>query len=170
MNYGQIILMDTANGKGFRLSLFVSGCRHHCKNCFQPETWNFKFGKQFTDETLRYILKELSKPQYDGITILGGEPFEPENQLVINHIVSVIRSELPNKTIWIYTGCVYETELLNSNSPYRTKYTDKILYNTDILVDGPFIEEQKDIRLEFRGSKNQRILNLNEIRKGATYE
>ena len=98
MNYSQIIKMDIANGKGFRLSLFVSGCRHHCKGCFQSQTWDFKYGQEFTDKTLMYILKELSKPQYDGITILGGEPFEPENQRVISHITSVIKSQLPNKT------------------------------------------------------------------------
>lgn len=161
MNYSQIIKMDIANGKGFRLSLFVSGCRHHCKGCFQSQTWDFKYGQEFTDKTLMYILKELSKPQYDGITILGGEPFEPENQRVVSRITSVIKSQLPNKTIWIYTGCIYE-DLLNPNSSYRTQYTDKILHHTDILVDGPFIEEQKNITLKFRGSENQRIINLKE--------
>lgn len=157
MNYGEIILNDIANGDGIRLSLFVSGCNHQCKGCFQPETWNPNYGKPFTGETLHFIIDELSKSQYDGITFLGGDPLYPNNRQTVADIILCIKDKLPNKTIWLYTGDLYENLVKESKSD---KNLDYILKTIDVLVDGPFIEELKDIRLQFRGSSNQKIYYL----------
>ena len=164
MYYGQIKNCDIANGEGVRVTLFVSGCRNRCEGCFQPETWDFSYGSQFTQETENEIL-EMLKPSYiKGLTVLGGEPFEPENQCALLPFIEKIKKELPNKNIWIFSGYTFE-ELLKEGSHPRCEVTDKLLSMTDVLVDGRFILEQKDITLKFRGSKNQRILNLPESLK-----
>lgn len=160
MYYGTIKSCDIANGEGIRVSLFVSGCRHCCKNCFNPETWNFSYGTRFTNETIAEIL-ELLKPRYiKGLTLIGGEPMEPENQRDLLPLVQAVREKFgEKKNIWCYTGCVLETDLL-SDGPYRCEVTDELLGMIDVLVDGPFIEEKKSLTLAFRGSENQRILYL----------
>lgn len=162
MNYGQIFKADIANGLGMRLSLFVSGCTNHCKGCFQPETWDFNYGDPFTKEVEDALIKELSRPFYDGLSILGGEPFEIENQRVLVNLILRIKKELPSKTIWMYTGNVYEDLLPNGKR--HCEVTQTILDNIDVLVDGPFIENKKDIGLKFRGSSNQRVIDLNKTR------
>ncbi len=159
MNYGEIKNCDIANGIGVRVSLFVSGCTHHCKNCFNPQTWDFNFGKEFTDETENQIIKMLEPEYISGLTVLGGEPFEPANQERLLPFLKRVKSKYPNKTIWIYSGYLLDKELLNE-SRARCEYTDQILALTDVLVDGKFVEELKNITLLFRGSSNQRIIDV----------
>ena len=163
---GKIICPDIANGTGCRLTLFVSGCTHHCKGCFNPETWSFSYGSRFTDETMEEILERL-KPEYiSGITILGGEPLDSRNHYHVFKILQRIRQELPEKDIWIYTGYVWE-DLLREGSPGNTCLTKRILELADVLVDGLFIQKEKDIALAFRGSRNQRIIDVQEsLRQG----
>lgn len=151
MHYGAIKKTDIANGLGVRVSLFVSGCRNHCKGCFQPQTWDFEYGKPFTKETEDEILEALRPDWIQGFSILGGEPMEPENQKVLLPLLQRVRSERSDKDIWLYSGYVYE-EIKDS----------ELLHYVDILVDGPFVEEMKDPSLTFRGSRNQRILNVPE--------
>ena len=162
MNYSAIRDCDVANGEGVRVSLFVSGCTHCCKGCFNPETWNFAAGEPFTEQTQDFIIKELSKPWIQGLSLLGGEPMEPENQRALMPLLRRVKAELPTKDIWCYTGCVLEDELLKE-SHWRTEVTDEMLSYIDVLVDGPFIEEQKNVSLKFRGSSNQRILKLRDM-------
>lgn len=162
MNYGAIKKFDIASGDGVRVSLFVSGCRNHCKGCFQSETWNFDYGREFDEAALQEILDALSKPFIQGLTILGGEPFEPENQPCVRALLERVKSEFPKKDIWCYTGYILETDLLAQDGARHTEHTEAILRMVDFLVDGPFILEQKDLGLKFRGSKNQRIINLRE--------
>ena len=165
MHYGQIIHYDTANGPGFRVSLFVSGCSNHCKGCFQPETWDPNFGKEFTIETEDKIISLLKEPQHGGrITILGGDPFETYNQRDVSRLIDRICNELPKKNIWMYTGYLYEN-LIDLNNHIHTEYTDNILDKIDVLVDGPFKIEEKDLRLRLKGSRNQRIIDIPETRK-----
>jgi len=159
MNYCNIKYYDIANGEGVRLTLFVSGCRNHCKGCFQPETWDFNYGNEFTKEIENNIMEELSNWCYDGLTLLGGDPFEPENQKVINPFLKRIKNRFPEKNIWCYTGYLYDKDLIPGGKCF-TDDTEEILKNIDVLVDGPFIEELKDISLKFRGSSNQRIIYL----------
>ena len=163
MNYGAIKKIDVANGEGVRVSLFVSGCRNACKGCFQPETWNFHFGNVFSAETEEEIIKALEPEHISGLSILGGEPFEEENQEVLAPFCEKIKKIYPNKTIWCWTGYIYDKDLIKGGRKY-TEFTDRLLNCIDVLVDGPFIEEQKNLMLEFRGSENQRILKLAEIR------
>lgn len=163
MYYGNIKKTDIADGDGVRVSLFVSGCRNCCKGCFQPETWDFKYGTEFTQETEKQII-ELLKPSYiSGLTVLGGEPFEEENQRVLAPFLRKVKETYPSKTIWCYTGYVLEKDLLPEDGRKHCEATGEMLKYIDILVDGPFIEEQKNISLKFRGSENQRILKLKEI-------
>ena len=143
MHIGEIITDDCANGEGLRVSIFVSGCTNHCKGCFQPQTWDFEFGKPYTNEIENYIINELSKPYYNGLTILGGEPFEQSNQREIVKLIRRVKKELPERNIWIYTGFTYDKDLVPGGCRY-IECTDEILDNTDILVDGRFILE-KDI-------------------------
>ncbi len=164
MHVGQIITADSANGTGIRVSVFVSGCTNHCKGCFQPETWDFHYGKPYDSAMEQFIMDELAKEYYQGLTILGGEPFEPENQVVVAGLVRRVKRELPRRDIWIYTGFLYDRDLQPSGCRY-TEVTDGILDNTDILVDGKFVEEQKNIRLKFRGSENQRIIDVRATRQ-----
>lgn len=159
MNYGMIKKYDIANGPGVRVSLFVSGCRHHCKGCFNAETWDFHYGEPYTEETEREILEALKPDYIAGFTVLGGEPFEPENQMEVVKLLKKVRETYPEKTIWCYTGYLYDVDLIEDGKVY-TDVTEEMLSYIDTLVDGEFIEEQKDLRLEFRGSKNQRIISL----------
>lgn len=159
MNYGTIKKYDIANGEGVRVSLFVSGCTHHCKNCFNEEAWDFGYGKPFTADTEQEIMDALSADYINGLTLLGGEPFEPENQKVLLPFLRRVRERFPEKDIWCYTGYSLERELL-ADSRARCECTDEMLSFIDVLVDGRFVEELKDISLPFRGSSNQRIIDL----------
>ena len=159
MYYGEIKKCDIANGEGVRVSLFVSGCTHHCPGCFNQDTWDFGYGKEYTDETEREILDALSPEYVNGLSLLGGEPFEPQNQQVLVQLLRKVREQYPEKNIWCYTGYLYDKELL-SESRARCEYTDEMLSMIDVLVDGRFVEALKDIRLVFRGSSNQRIIDV----------
>ena len=159
MYYGEIKPLDIANGEGVRVSLFVSGCRRHCKGCFNAKTWDFTFGEPFTREVEDRILEQLRPYYVAGLTVLGGDPFEPENQRVLAPFLARVKAAYPEKPIWCYTGYVLEEDFLSEGS-VRNEWTDAMLSQIDVLVDGPFIEEQKDISLVFRGSANQRILDL----------
>lgn len=159
MNYGEIKNYDIANGEGVRVSLFVSGCTHHCKNCFNPETWSFEYGKPFTKETEDYIIECLTPDYIDGLSLLGGEPFEPQNQEVLLPFLRRVKNELPNKNIWCYTGYLFDRELL-CESRARCEFTDEMLSLIDVIVDGEFVQALHDISLAFRGSSNQRIIDV----------
>lgn len=164
MHVGQILKNDSANGPGIRVTVFVSGCTNRCKGCFQPQTWDFNYGKPYDGDMEDYILEELSRDYYNGITILGGEPFEKENQEGVFGLIKRVRRELPDRNIWVYTGCLYDKELMPGGKRY-TDFTDGILDNIDVLVDGRFVEELKNITLAFRGSENQRIIDMKAARK-----
>lgn len=161
MHYGNIKNYDIADGEGVRVTLFVSGCTNHCKDCFQPETWNFCYGKEYTQETEQEILNLLSNENITGLTLLGGEPFEPENQRVLVTLLRKVKECYPNKDIWSYTGFVYDSDLLEGQRKH-TEVTDEMLSYLKVLVDGPFISELKDISLYFRGSTNQRVIDMQQ--------
>lgn len=163
MHYADIKYFDIANGPGVRTTLFVSGCTHHCKNCFQPETWNFNFGIPFTKETEEEIIESLKHPNVQGLTLLGGEPLEPQNTAALLPFVKKVKTECPTKDIWCFTGDVLE-ELLNNPNRCNDD-TEKLLSYIDVLVDGPYIEDLHDITLRFRGSSNQRIIDLPQTLK-----
>ena len=163
MNYGQIFTADGANGVGMRVSLFVSGCTNQCKGCFQPETWDFSYGRPYTQETEDFLIQEVSKSYYRGLTILGGEPFEVDNQRELVKLIRRMKKECPSKDIWMYTGFVYEKDLLPGGRRY-TEVTDEILDSISVLVDGRFVEELKNLSLLFRGSSNQRIIDMKKTR------
>ena len=167
MYIGEIITADCANGVGLRVSLFVSGCTNHCKGCFQPQTWDFEYGQPYTQETEDYIIEELSKDYYNGLTILGGEPFEPSNQIEVVKLIRRVRKELPGRDIWMYTGFTYDKDLIPGGCRY-IECTDEILDNIDILVDGKFVEELRNLMLNFRGSENQRIIDMKATRKSGS--
>ena len=190
MHYGTIKKYDIANGPGVRVSLFVSGCTHACEGCFNPETWNFTYGQPFTEDTAKEILDALRPEHIAGLTLLGGEPFEPDNQRALTPFLHRVREAYPEKTIWCYTGYLYDRDLLGRGntgdgsavsgfidtencSPVfgsftqklprispRTEVTDEMLSLIDVLVDGEFVLALKDITLKFRGSSNQRIIRL----------
>ena len=166
MNYAKIKKCDIANGEGVRVTLFVSGCRNKCKGCFQPETWDFNFGNEFTSDVEREIFSYLENPSVRGLTILGGEPMEPENQIAILPFLTEVKVRFPEKTIWLYTGNLYE-ELKGLYGEHRCciDVTEEILSLVDILIDGRYIEEEKSLGLRFRGSKNQRIIDMNETKR-----
>ncbi|HCA55414.1 MAG: anaerobic ribonucleoside-triphosphate reductase activating protein [Acutalibacteraceae bacterium] len=164
MYVGQIITADSANGTGMRVSLFVSGCTNHCKGCFQPETWDFAYGRPYTPDMEDRLMKELAKSYYDGLTILGGEPFELSNQRELVKLIRRLRKELPDRNIWMYTGFTYDKDLVPGGCRY-IECTDEILDSIDMLVDGRFIEELKNITLTFRGSENQRIIDMKQTRE-----
>ena len=149
MNYAGIKKVDTANGPGVRVSLFVSGCRNHCKGCFQPETWDFDYGEPFTNKTEDELITALRPSWIQGLSILGGDPMEPENQKALLPFIRRVKETLPDKDIWLYTGYLLEDV---GSSP--------LLSYVDVVVDGPFMEDQKDAGLAFRGSRNQRIIPL----------
>ena len=160
MYYGNLKKCDIANGVGVRVTLFVSGCTNHCPDCFQPQTWDFHYGKPFTDDTRAEIFAELDKPYINGLTVLGGEPFEPENQRDLLPLLQEVRRRYPDKSIWCFTGFRLEDELLRDGSRPRCQATDRLLSCIDVLVDGRFVAAEKDISLQFRGSRNQRVLDL----------
>ena len=156
MNYADIKRVDVANGPGVRVSLFVSGCTHHCKECFNPETWDFSFGSPFGEAQVEEILKLLDRSYIRGLSLLGGEPFEPENQAAVLGLVNRVRERLPQKDIWCYSGYLFE-ELAAGKVGAHSR---ALLEQLDILVDGPFVLERKDLGLRFRGSANQRIIDV----------
>ena len=158
MHYGTIKPNDIADGPGVRVALYVSGCRIHCPGCHNPESQNFEYGKEYTSETEEEILQALAPSHIAGFSLLGGEPFEEENQAVLAGLLRRIKEAYPEKTIWAYTG--YLLSDLEEGGKKHTEFTDEMLSNIDVLVDGPFIEEQKNISLSFRGSENQRIIEI----------
>lgn len=164
MHYGTIKNCDIANGIGVRVTLFVSGCRNKCKNCFQPETWNFQYGTPFTEETQEYILKLLEPAYITGLTLLGGEPFEAENQRDLLPFLKRVREKYPQKSIWAFSGFTLE-ELRNPECRGCCEVTEEILSMLDVLVDGRFVEELKSIALRFRGSSNQRVIDMKKTRE-----
>ena len=169
MYYGAIKKSDISNGEGIRTSLFVSGCRNRCKNCFNPETWAFDYGKPFTKETEEEIFTTFQNPVVRGLTVLGGEPMEPENQRALLPFLEEFKKRFPNKTLWLYTGNLYEELTAGvGNHEKCIEETEKILSLVDVLIDGRFIEEEKRLGLRFRGSLNQRIIDMNKTRKNKT--
>lgn len=165
MHYGKIKLNDIANGEGIRVSLFVSGCTNHCKQCFNPETWNFEYGTPYTEQTEQYILDNLKSDFVNGLTLLGGEPFEPKNQPVLLELVKKVKDMYHNKTIWAYSGFRLEDELLKPGAYPNCDCTLELLKHIDMLVDGRFDMDLRDIRLNFRGSSNQRIIDIQQSLK-----
>lgn len=164
MNYAEIKPYDIANGEGVRVSLFVSGCTRHCKNCFNQMTWDFSYGKPFTEETEESIFQMLAPDYIAGLSLLGGEPFEPQNQRALTPFLQRLKKRFPKKTIWCYTGYTYENGSMKEEHA-RTEVTEKMLSLIDVLVDGRFVEELKDIRLVFRGSSNQRVIDVRQSLK-----
>ena len=163
MKYANIKYFDVANGEGIRTSLFVSGCTHHCKGCFNEVAWDFQYGQDFTEEVENKIIDSL-KPYYiAGLTLLGGEPMEKANQKGLFNLVKKVKQIYPEKTIWCFTGYLFE-DLLDGGKQ-RTEYTEQLLNNIDVIVDGKFIEELKDLTLKFKGSSNQRTINVPESLK-----
>ena len=159
MYFGEIKNCDIANGQGVRVTLFVSGCTNRCEGCFQPQTWDFHYGRPFTKETEDELLAMLAPSYINGLTLLGGEPMEPENQRALLPFVRRVRETYPEKTVWCYSGFTLE-ELLTDGSHPRCEATDGLLALIDVLVDGKFVLAKKDISLRFRGSSNQRLLDL----------
>lgn len=158
MNYATIKNCDIANGPGVRVSLFVSGCTHHCPGCFNEVAWDFHYGEPFTQEVIDRILAMLAPDYIRGLTLLGGEPFEPENQGPVLELVRQVREKYPNKTIWAFSGYLYEK--ISSGTLGDWKITGELLELLDVLVDGPFIEAKKNLSLRFRGSENQRLIDV----------
>ena len=167
MYYGEIKKCDIANGEGVRVSLFVSGCTHHCPGCFNRDTWEFDYGKEYTQETEDEILEALAPGYINGLSLLGGEPFEPQNQEVLVRLLRKVKEQYPEKNIWCYSGYLFDKELL-SESRARCEYTDEMLSMLDVLVDGRFVEALKDIRLVFRGSSNQRVIDVKKSLEAGT--
>ena len=164
MNYADIKRIDTANGTGVRVSLFVSGCNHHCKNCVNQEAWDFKYGKLFTEEQIEEILGYLDHEYIAGLTLLGGEPFERDNQIGLLPLLRKVKAKFPEKNIWCFTGFYYDTEIMEKMYP-RWQCTREMLSYIDVLVDGRFEEDKKDLTLKFKGSSNQRTIDVQESLK-----
>ncbi len=164
MNYADIKQYDVANGPGVRVSLFVSGCTHHCKECFNPETWDFAYGKPFTKETIQKILEYMEPDYIKGLTLLGGEPFEHVNQQGLLPLVKAVRKTYPKKNIWCFTGYDFEKDILR-RMVTEWEETKKLLSYIDVLVDGEFMIDQKDLGLVFKGSANQRTILVQESLK-----
>ncbi|WP_405380569.1 anaerobic ribonucleoside-triphosphate reductase activating protein [Phascolarctobacterium sp.] len=161
MKYATIKNLDIANGPGLRVSLFVSGCTHHCKGCFNPETWDFNYGEEFTEATEAKIFKLLENPHIKGLSLLGGEPFEPANQAVLVPFLRKFKAKFPNKDLWCYSGYNFEKDMLTGNlGPWEI--TEEMLSYIDVLVDGEFVIELKNPNLRFRGSANQRVILVQE--------
>ena len=167
MNYAAIKSRDIANGPGVRVCLFVSGCRHHCKGCFNQEAWDFDYGQPFTREIANQII-DLLRPGYvKGLTLLGGEPFDPRNQACVVELLRRIRQELPDKSIWAFSGYLFDRDLLSGHVGDPAVVQEYLSY-LDVLVDGPFVEEKKNLSLRFRGSENQRLIDVKKsLRDGA---
>lgn len=166
VHYATIKNCDIANGEGVRISLFVSGCTHRCKGCFNEIAWDFSYGEPFTEATAEHIFTLLAPDYIAGLSLLGGEPFEPGNQRALLPFLCEFRRRFPHKTVWCYTGYLYEE--LTDGSRARCEATDEMLSYIDILVDGPFVEEKKSLQLRFRGSSNQRVLDLHKTRASGT--
>ena len=164
MYYGNIKMYDIADGEGCRVTLFVSGCTNCCKDCFQRETWDFHYGQPYTKETEDNLIECLKDENIQGLTLLGGEPFEPENQKELIHLLRRVRKELPQKDIWSYTGFVLDRDLLEGQRKH-TDVTYEMLSYIDVLVDGPFVAEKKNLALYFRGSENQRVIDMKRTRE-----
>ena len=156
MNYATIKNCDIANGPGVRVSLFVSGCTHRCPGCFNEVAWDFDYGQPFTEETIETILKMLRPAHIKGLTLLGGEPFEPQNQDAIVVLLRRVKQELPEKSIWAFSGYLFDRDILSG----RLGDTGEYLSYLDVLVDGPFVEARKNLSLRFRGSENQRLIDV----------
>lgn len=156
MNYADIRPIDVANGPGVRVSLFVSGCTHHCKECFNPETWDFGYGKPFGEPEIQTILGYLDKPYIRGLSLLGGEPFEPQNQGAVLELVRRVREKFPEKDVWCYSGYLFERLAARQVGDH----SGALLSLLDVLVDGPFVAEKKNLSLRFRGSENQRLIDV----------
>lgn len=166
MNYLEIKKYDIANGPGVRTTLFVSGCTHHCKGCFNPESWDFKAGKKFSEETIEEILASLSPDYVKGLTLLGGEPFEPANQVELLKLVKKVKEKYPKKNIWAFSGYLLDHQIMEVMVP-KYEFTKEFLSYIDVLVDGEFHEEEKDLSIIYRGSRNQRIIDLKKtLEKG----
>lgn len=159
MNYATIKKTDVANGPGIRVSLFVSGCTHRCKGCFNSEAWDFDYGRPYTPETEEEILEALAPGHIRGLSLLGGEPMEPENRGTVLSLVKTVRLRYPQKDIWCYTGFTYEEDLCQGGRRHGD-CTDELLRMVDVLVDGKFIQEKKNLTLSFRGSENQRVIDM----------
>ena len=166
MHYGNIKNYDIADGEGVRVTLFCSGCTNRCEGCFQPETWDFCYGKEYTKETEDQLIQMLTNPNIQGLTLLGGDPFEPSNQRTLITLLRRVKQELPTKDVWAYTGFVYEQDLLEGQRKH-TEVTDEMLSYIDVLVDGPFVIDEKDISLYFKGSTNQRVIDMPKTLKSA---
>ena len=164
MNYAEIKNLDIANGPGLRVSLFVSGCTHHCKGCFNPESWNFNYGQPFTEATQEHLLELLENEHIRGLSLLGGGPFEPANQAALLPFLRKVRECFPKKDIWCYSGYLFDRDMIPGGCVH-TNVTDEMLSYIDVLVDGEFKEALKDVTLVFRGSQNQRIINVKESKK-----
>ena len=159
MNYATIKNCDIANGPGVRVSLFVSGCTHHCKGCFNEVAWDFAYGQPFTQETIDRILQMLQPAHVKGLTLLGGEPFEPQNQPALVDLLRQVKASYPEKSIWAFSGYLFDKDILPGKlgDPAITR---EFIGYLDVLVDGRFVEEKKDLRLRFRGSSNQRLIDV----------
>lgn len=164
MNYSRIEFSSVVDGPGIRVSLFVSGCRNRCPGCFNEVTWDFNYGRQFTEIEINEILEACRFDYISGTTILGGEPMEPENQVALINLIKKFKEMFPEKNIWLYTGYILEKDLLKGQRKYVEGVTDLILDAIDVLVDGPFILDRRNLSLKFRGSENQRILDKDMIK------
>ena len=164
MNYADIKKADIANGLGVRVSVFVSGCNHHCKNCFNEEAWDFNYGKEFTEEQVEQVITELDHPYVSGLSLLGGEPLEHVNQKGLLPLVRKVKEKFPEKDIWCYTGFKFDEDIVDKMCK-NWEETPEFLSYIDVMVDGKFEEDKKDIRLKFRGSSNQRIIDVKKSLK-----
>ncbi len=172
MNYADIKKADIANGLGVRVSVFVSGCNHHCKNCFNPEAWDFNYGKEFTDTEINKVIEELDHSYVTGLSLLGGEPLEHSNQQGLLPLLRKVKEKLPDKNIWCYTGYTFDNDVMGKMCN-NWEETPELLSYIDVIVDGKFEEEKKDIKLRFRGSSNQRIIDVKKSlkeKKAVLYE
>lgn len=168
MNIAGIKKANTENGTGIRVSVFVSGCLNHCKGCFNPETWDFNYGYEYTKEVEDSIINELKKSYYRGLTILGGDPFEIVNQEGVLKLIERVKKDCPGKDIWMYTGYTYNVDFVPGGCRYVPYITDNILNTIDVLVDGRFELDKKDLKLNFRGSSNQRIIEMENTRRSGS--
>lgn len=164
MHYGEIKNCDIANGIGVRVTLFVSGCTNRCEHCFQPQTWDFAYGEPFTEETENTLLQMLEPAYINGLTLLGGEPFEPDNQRALVDFLKKVRHRFPQKTVWAFSGFTLE-QLQTADGHPHCEVTEEMLSMVDVLVDGRYVEELKDISLRFRGSSNQRLIDMHRTRE-----
>lgn len=164
MNYADIKKHDTANGWGIRVSLFVSGCSHHCKGCFNPETWDFRYGHEYTKSQEEEIIKACEKDYIRGLSLLGGEPFEKANQKEVCELLKRFKAEFPDKDVWCYSGYTFDVDMVPGGKVW-TNSTREMLERIDYLVDGEFVEDLKNLRLKFRGSSNQRVIDVQKSLK-----